>query len=153
MTRVRRNLRPAWLLPIIVLSVGAYLFVPAVGDILAQARSYDATVDLGSYGPVTIRLKTDPNPPVTTGSVELSLIALGAGKRPVALDRLSYTFARSCDDAAAGSGEAQPMGDTTGMWMGAGRFPAVGTWCLVVTARKGTEQATARLLFEVERPK
>ncbi len=53
---------------------------------IARNPARDATADLGPYGLVTLRLTTDPNPALPTGTVTLSFMPMDSRQRTVTLD-------------------------------------------------------------------
>ena len=110
----------------------------------------DATADLGPDGLVTLRLTTDPNPPLPTGTVQLSFMPMDARQRTVPLDGISFEYGREGSDQPVGSGEAQPMSDGSGMFMGGAQFPAVGNWWVRARLQKGGAQAEVRFTVYVK---
>lgn len=117
---------------------------------VARNPARDATAELGPYGLITIRFTTDPSPALPTGTVMLSFMPMDTRQRAVALDGFSFEYGREGSDQAVGSGEAQPMSDGSGMFMGGAQFPEVGDWWLRVKMIKGSAQAEVRFTFYVE---
>jgi len=110
----------------------------------------DATADLGPYGLVTIRLTTDPNPALPTGTVTLSFMPMDSRQRTVPLDGISFEYGREGSDQSAGAGQAQLMSDGSGMFMGGAQFPAVGNWWVRARLQKGSTQAEVRFTVYVK---
>lgn len=52
-----------------------------------------AGVDLPPYGIVTVQLTTDPFPPLTTGTVHMTLRLQAPGGRTAPVDRVTYNYA------------------------------------------------------------
>ncbi len=52
-----------------------------------------AGVNLPPYGTVTAQLTTDPFPPLTTGTVHMTLRLQAPGGRTEPVDRVTYTYA------------------------------------------------------------
>jgi hypothetical protein len=150
MTSSIKKIGPGWTLTMLVLGVGAALFALAMRDTLARSGRRVAVADFGRYGPLTLRLTSEPNPLSASEMANLSFAPLDARKRPMALDRLAYAYARQCGDPPAQSGDAEPMANSSGMWMGMAMFDEPGAWCLIVTARRDAEEAVLRYTFTVE---
>jgi len=139
-----------WLLTLLVAGAGAVLVIPAMRTMLATTPSRDATADLGPYGLITLSFSTDPNPPLPTGTVTLSLMPMDARRRTVVLDRIAFEYGRVGDDRPAGAGEAERMADGSGMFVGGAQFPGVGNWWVRTTTIRGEAQAEVRFTFYVE---
>lgn len=122
----------------------------ATMDLVRQAPAREATADLGSYGLVTIRFSTDPNPALPSGTVMLSFMPMDSRQRPVALDSLAFEYGREGSDQSVGSARAEPMSGGSGMFMGGAQFPEVGDWWVRVKVSKGNAQADVRFTFNVE---
>ena len=144
--------KPISLWPIYLVVGGAIaaLMIWAMRSTLANTPSRDATADLGQNGLVTIRLTTDPNPPLPTGTVRLSFMAMDSRQRAVPLDSLELEYGREGSEVAVGSGRAEPMADGSGMFMAGAQFPQVGNWWLRVRVSKGSDQAQVRYTFYVK---
>lgn len=110
----------------------------------------DATTELGPYGLVTIRFSTSPSPPLPTGPVRLSFMSMDARRRSVALDEVTFEFGQEGDDQPVGTGQALPMSDGNGTYMGSATFPSVGNWWLTVHLRKTNVESEVRFTFYVE---
>jgi len=117
---------------------------------IARNPARDATADLGPYGLVTLRLTTDPNPALPTGTVTLSFRPMDSRQRTVPLDGISFEYGREGSDQPVGSGEAQLMSDGSGMFMGGAQFPAVGNWWVRARLQKGGTQAEVRFTVYVK---
>jgi len=117
---------------------------------IARNPARDATADLGPYGLVTLRLTTDPNPALPTGTVTLSFRPMDSRQRTVPLDGISFEYGREGSDQPVGSGEAQLMSDGSGMFMGGAQFPAVGNWWVRARLQKGGAQAEVRFTVYVK---
>lgn len=119
-------------------------------DTVNNAPARDATASLGEYGLVTIRLTTEPFPPLPTGTVALHFMPMDARGRPVVVDGVRFEYGAEGSDQPVGADEAEPMPDGSGMFMGGARFPYVGNWWVRLNVRRGGEQATLRFLVNVE---
>mgnify|MGYP001604196011 CR=1 FL=1 len=150
MTTTSQKSKSLWLMYLIVGGVILALLVWAMWPTLANVPSRDAVADLGSYGLVTIRFSTDPNPPLPTGTVRLSFMPLDSRQRTLPLDSVRYDYGREGSDQPFGSSEAELMSDGSGMFMGGAQFPEVGNWWVRVLVSKGGTQATVRFTFYVE---
>jgi hypothetical protein len=117
---------------------------------IARNPARDATADLGPYGLITLRLTTDPNPALPTGTATLSFMPMDSRQRTVPLDGISFEYGREASDQPVGSGEAQLMSDGSGMFMGGAQFPAVGNWWVRVRLQKGSAQAEVRFTLYVK---
>jgi hypothetical protein len=117
---------------------------------LARNPARDATAELGPYGLVTIRFSTDPNPALPTGTVMLSFMPMDSRQRSVPLDKISFEYGREGNAQPVGFGEAQPMSDGSGMFMGDAQFPEVGNWWIRVKLSRDGSQAEVRFTFYVE---
>jgi hypothetical protein len=106
----------------------AGLLAWATTEEIARNPARDATADLGTQGPVTIRFSTDPYPALPTGPVILRFVPMDPRGRGVTLDGLSFEYGREGDEETVGVGETQSMSDGSGMWMSAAQFPSVGDW-------------------------
>jgi hypothetical protein len=98
----------------------------------------------------SIRLTTDPNPALPTGTVTLSFMPMDSRQRTVPLDGISFEYGREGSDQPAGAGEAQLMSDGSGMFMGGAQFPAVGNWWVRARLQKGSTQAEVRFTVYVK---
>ncbi len=152
MTQRRGRVRPAWLISVVVVVIGAALFTSAMGDVWARNSSRDAVADLGTAGRVTVRFSTDPNPPVPGETVRLNFVPLDAGRRPLAVDGLSYEYGRAGSDQPEGGDPAEPMDNDSGMWMGMGHFTA-GDWWVQATLSLDGRAATVEYTLRVEAAK
>lgn len=143
---------PVWLLYVIFALALVGALVWATFAEIARNPSRNATVDLSPYGLVTIRLTTVPSPPLPTGTVQLSFMAMNPRQRSVPLDGLSYEYGRDGNDQVVGSGEARAMSDGSGMFMGGAQFLDVGDWWIRVQVRKGGTQGEVRFILYVKPP-
>jgi hypothetical protein len=82
--------------------------------------------------------------------VQLSFTPLDSRQRTVPLDGISFEYGREGSGQPVGSGEAQPMSDGSGMFMGGARFPAVGNWWVRARLQKGDAQAEVRFILYVK---
>ncbi len=144
--------KPISLWPIYLVVGGAIaaLMIWAMRSTLANTPSRDATADFGPYGLVTIRLTTDPYPPLPTGTVRLSFMPMDSRQRPVPLDSLQFEYGRQGSDVIVGSGRAESMADGSGMFIAGAQVPQVGNWWLRVRVVKGGEQAQVRYTLYVK---
>lgn len=153
MTAAHPKHKPLWLLYLVVSGAILALMVSGTRAIIQNAPNRDAVADLGSYGLVTVRFSTNPDPPLPTGVVGLSFMTMNTTRqRPVTLDSLRFEYGRKGDDRPVGSGQGEPMSDSSGMaiFMGNARFPDVGDWWMRVRLSKGGEQAEVRFTFYVK---
>ncbi len=139
-----------WLLYVVAgLMLAGAIAWATLGEI-ARNPARDATADLGPHGWITVRLTTAPNPPLPTGTVQLSFMPMDSRQRPVPLDGLTFEYGREGSDQPIGSGEAQAMSDGSGMFMGGAQFLAVGNWWVRVRLQKGSTQAEVRFTVYVK---
>ena len=148
-TPVPRPRLPIWLVYVLFGGLLLAVLIATTVELLRQAPNRDATADLGPYGLVTIRFSTNPTPPRPTGNVTLNFMPMDARQRPVALNSLSFEYGREGDDRPAGAGEAQPMLDGSGMFMGGAQFAEVGNWWLRARVNRGEAQAEVHYTFYV----
>lgn len=139
-----------WLVYLVSGLALAGLLAWATTEEIARNPARDATADLGTHGPVTIRFSTDPYPALPTGTVVLRFIPMDPRGRGVTIDGLSFEYGREGDEEIVGVGETQAMSDGSGMWMSAAQFPSVGNWWIRVSFGKGGQQAEVRFTFYVE---
>ena len=140
----------AWLVYVVAaLALIAAIAWATLGEIVRNPVRA-ATADLGPYGLVTIELKSNPNPPLPTGAVQLSFMPMDTRRRTVPLDGLSFEYGPEGRDQPVGSGEARLMADGSGMFMGGIRFPAVGNWWVRARLKKGDSQAEVRFTLYVK---
>lgn len=139
-----------WLIYVVAALALVGAITSALLNEIARNPARDATADLGPYGLVTLRLTTDPNPALPTGTVTLSFMPMDSRQRTVPLDGISFEYGREGSDQPVGSGQAQPMSDGSGMFMGGAQFPGVGNWWVRARVTKGNTQAEVRFVFYVE---
>lgn len=139
-----------WLIYVVAALVLAGAIAWATLGEIARNPARDATADLGPYGLVTIRLTTAPNPPLPTGTVQLSFMPMDSRQRTAPLDGISFEYGREGSNQPVGSGEAQPMPDGSGMFTSAAQFPAVGNWWVRAKLNKGGVQAEVRFILYVK---
>ena len=148
------NIRPSrtflWVVYLIFGGLLLALVISAMQETLASAPSREATVALEPYGLVTIRLSTDPNPPLPSGTVGLNFTLTDNRRRPVEVDWARFEYGTEASDQPVGASQAQPMEDGSGMFMGQAQFPQVGTWWLRFVMGKGSSEAAVRFTFYVE---
>ena len=148
-TNLRSKRTSLWLVYLVFGGLVLALVVSAMRETLANAPSREATAALEPYGLVTIRLSTDPNPPLPSGTVELSFTLTDARRRPVEVDWARFEYGTEAS-LPVGASQAQPMQDGSGMFMGQAQFPQVGTWWLRFVMGKGSSEAAVRFTFYVE---
>lgn len=144
-----KRIRIEWIFFILMAIALVVLMVSSMKAEIARNPSRDAIVDLGSYGPVTIRFQTNPYPARPTGTVALSFMFMDSRRVTFAPDTFSFEYGREGSDQPVGSGTAQPMSDGSGMLMANAQFPSVGTWWLRVKFDKNGSQSEARFMIEV----
>lgn len=141
---------PAWLLyGVAALALLGAIAWATLGEI-KRNPARDVTTDFGPYGSITIRLTTEPNPPLPSGTVRVSVMPLDSRGRPVAIDAVTLDYGREGETQAVGSAVAEPMTDGSGMFMGGIVFGEVGNWWVLVHLMKGGEQAEANFRLYVE---
>lgn len=141
---------PVWLmygLAALVL-LGAIVWA-TLGEI-SRNPARDVTTDFGPYGLITVRLTTDPNPPLPSGTVRVSVVPMDSRQRPVLIDSVALDYGREGETQAVGSVAAEPMADGSGMFIGGIVFGEVGDWWVRVRLAKGGEQAEATFRLYVE---
>lgn len=144
-----KRIRLDWVLYILTAIVVIGLLVWSTLGEVARNPSRDAIADLGPYGPVTIRLQTNPYPARPTGTVGLSFMLFDSNRVTVNPDSFSFEYGREGSDQPVGSDAVQPMSDGSGMIMAGARFPSVGRWWLRVNLAKGGYEDEVQFTIEV----
>jgi len=127
---------------LLILALAAWSFVRAM-------RANDTTqvnVDIPGQGSVNLSLRTNPYPPLPSGTVELNL--MGMDSRNVMADlgpEVPFTFGPQGSDYAQGSGSAAAQGD--GNYRAGVMFSVPGTYWLLFDLGGGR---TARFQVRVE---
>ena len=146
----RRRIRIDWIISVLaVLGLIVLLYWSTMGE-LARNPSRQATTDLGSYGPVTVQLQTNPYPAKPTGTVALSFMLMDSRRRVIQPDSFLYEYGREGSNQIVGSGTVQPMSDGSGMLTVGAQFPSVGTWWLRVNFVKDRHQGNVQFTIEVK---
>lgn len=147
-SNVKRN-RFVWIFyALTALGLIALLVWATLGEI-ARNPSREAVADLGSYGPITVRLQTNPYPARPTGTVKLTFMLIDSRRNIIQPDSLSFEYGREGDSQPFGSGSAQLMSDGSGALMGGAQFPSVGMWWLRVNLAKDGYQDNVQFVIDV----
>ncbi len=112
---------------------------------LRETPARETSVEFPSMGWVTVRLTTEPFPPLPSGTVALNL--MGMNSRGVMVDlgpSIPFTFGTSGSETALGSGIAAPQG---GSYRGGVQFPIPGDYWLIFDLPDG-KQARFQLTVE-----
>lgn len=145
-----RGIRLDWLMYFLAASGLIGLIVWSMAKEIARNPARDATAELGSYGLVTIRLTTDPFPPLPTGTVGLNFMPMDSRQRSVEMDGITYEYGRTGNHQPVGSGIAQIMPKNgTNMFIGNAQFPSVGDWWIHARITKGNSQADVKFTVYV----
>lgn len=141
---------PSWLLyGLAALALLGAIAWATLGEI-NRNPAREATTDFGPYGLITVRLTTDPNPPLPSGTVRVSVMPMDSRGRPVVIDGVTLDYGREGETQAIGSAVAEPMADGSGMFMGGIVFGEVGNWWVRVRLAQGGEEAEVRFRLYVE---
>lgn len=145
-----KQIRVGWIFYILMaLGLIALLIWSTLGEI-ARNPSRDAIADLGPYGLVTVRLRTDPYPARPTGTVSLIFMLMDSRSVTIDPDSFSFEYGREGSSQPVGSGTIQPMSDGSSMLMAGAEFPSVGTWWLRVNIAKDGYQDEVQFTIEVK---
>lgn len=144
-----RGIRLDWLMYFLTASGLIGLIVWSMAKEIDRNPARDTTADLGSYGLTTIRLTTNPFPPLPTGNIVLNFMPMDSRQRSVKLDGITYEYGRNGNDQPVGSGIAQSMAENS-MFMGNAQFPLVGDWWIRATVIKGNTQAEVKFTVTVK---
>lgn len=109
----------------VVLIVGGWVFWQQ----LRQSPTRQAAVEVPPYGLMTVQLTTDPFPPLTTGTVQMTLRLQATGGRMAMVDRITYSYGPvDGDQVFEGQTEAVRM-ET---FQGPLRFTTTGDWWIKI---------------------
>lgn len=109
----------------LVIIIGGWVFWQQ----LRQSPTRQAAVEVPPYGLMTVRLTTDPFPPLTTGAVQMTLRLQAPGGRMAMVDRVSYSYGPADADQVF-EGQAEAVGMET--FQGPLRFSTTGDWWIKV---------------------
>ncbi len=126
-----------------VLIVGGWVFWQQ----LRQSPTRQAAVDLPSFGLIIVRLTTDPLPPLTTGTVQMTLRIQAPGGRMAMVDRVTYSYG-PVDGNQIFEGQTEAVGMET--FQGPLRFTTVGDWWIKVRVEKQGESGEVNFTIPVE---
>lgn len=110
---------------LVVLIVGGWVFWQQ----LRQSPTRQAAVEVPPYGLITVQLTTDPFPPLTTGTVQMTLRLQAPGGRTAMVDRVTYNYGPADGDQVF-EGQAEAVGRET--FQGPLRFATTGNWWIKV---------------------
>lgn len=109
----------------VVIIIGGWVFWQQ----LRQSPTRQAAVEVPPYGLMTVRLTTDPFPPLTTGAVQMTLRLQAPGGRMAMVDRVTYSYG-PVDGDQVFEGQAEAVGMET--FQGPLRFATTGDWWIKV---------------------
>lgn len=109
----------------VVLIVGGWVFWQQ----LRQSPTRQAAVEMPPYGLMTVQLTTDPFPPLTTGTVQMTLRLQAPGGRMAMVDRITYSYG-PVDGDQVFEGQTEAVGMET--FQGPLRFTTTGDWWIKV---------------------
>ena len=128
-TSPQTGLKPATLLTLLVIPVlllgAGWVFWQQIQETPAR----EVGVLVPPYGIITVRLTTEPFPPMTTGPVQMTLLMQAAGGSTVTLDRVTYSYSPLTGGAPV-DGEATQIARNT--YQGELRFDSVGDWQVTI---------------------
>jgi hypothetical protein len=145
-----KRIRLDWLLYAGVAILLIWVLSSATKNELARTPIRDATANLDEFGLVTIRFRTDPFPPLPTGTVTMNFTPMDVRQNTVEIDQIAYEYGPDGSEQATGSGIAQLMSDGSGMYMASAQFSYVGNWWVKARIWKGNAQADVRFTVYVE---
>lgn len=116
---------------------------------IARNPSRQAIANLGTYGQVTIQLKTNPYPARPTGTVQLNFIIMNTNRVIIEPDALTFEYGREGDNQIVNSGTAELTPDNSGSMLAGAQFPSVGKWWMRVTISKDGYQDMVQFTIDV----
>jgi hypothetical protein len=146
-----RGFRLDWLIYFLAALALVGVIMSSMAKEIAGNPARDATADLGPNGLVTIRLTTNPFPPLPTGTVVLNFMPMDSRQRTVEVDGITYEYGMTGNEKALGSGTAQIIPESS-MYMFTGnvQFPSVGDWWIRARINKGNTQADVKFTVYVK---
>jgi hypothetical protein len=109
----------------VVLVIGGWVFWQQ----LRQSPTRQSAVQVPPYGLITVQLTTNPFPPLTTGTVQMTLRLQTPGGQMAMVDRVTYSYG-PVDGDQVFEGQAKAVGME--VYQGPLRFATTGDWWIKV---------------------
>lgn len=139
MSDTRRKPRPNFWLYLVFVLVTLGLLVWSTVRLLRETPARELAVDMPGRGTITLRLTTDPFPPLPSGTVKVNLMA--SNSRGVTIDlgpSLNYNLLTKADESFIMGGEAIPGPGGAGYEAGV-QFPTPGDYWLIFELGNGRQ--------------
>lgn len=123
---------------LVVFIFGSFYFQLSSGP----SRTQNARLD--PFGPISVHLETQPDPP-KPGGIPLILHITDPGGKPVVVDKVQYQYAYKDEDPRVLEGKP----DVEGTVRATAQITDVGEWQVNVILYKGTQQAMVKFTLRV----
>jgi hypothetical protein len=148
-TPPRKGMSPGTALTLLVIPLVIIVTSWLLWQQFQQSPTRQAAAELPSYGFIPVELTTDPFPPSTTGMVWVTIRIQGGGRRPLEIDRVTYSYG-PIDGGEVIEGEAQAVKNAAATFHGPVRFTRAGRWWIKVRLESQGESGEARFTVPVE---